>query len=119
MLGAEIYQIAAGFSDGFPFDDESFALESIEAVGPAGHFLDQEHTLTHMREFWRDTFMNRQTWDAWEASGRPDPRHAANEKAKQILETHEPLPLPEGMQTELDAIMNAYEAEALTMPQVV
>lgn len=52
-----------------------------------------------------------------ERATRPAP--CRERKAKQILETHEPLPLPEGMQTELDAIMNAYEAEALTMPQVV
>ncbi len=102
MLGAEIFEIAAGWSDGFSFDDEAFALDSIDAVGPAGHFLDQEHTLLHMREFWRETTMNRLTWDAWEAAGRPDPTVAANEKAKHILETHEVLPLPDGMQDELD-----------------
>ena len=55
----------------------------------------EEATLLHMREFWRETSMNRMTWDAWELAGRPDPASAANEKAKQILETHEPLPLPE------------------------
>jgi trimethylamine--corrinoid protein Co-methyltransferase len=117
MLGAEIFEIAAGWSNGFPFDDEAFALDSIEAVGPAGHFLDQEHTLLHMREFWRETTMNRMTWDAWELAGRPDPTVAAIEKAKQILDTHEPLPLPEGMQGELDAIMEAYEADALAQEQ--
>jgi trimethylamine--corrinoid protein Co-methyltransferase len=117
LLGAEIFEIAAGWSDGFPFDDEAFALEAIEAVGPAGHFLDQEHTLTHMREFWRDTHMNRLTWDAWEAAGRPDPTVAANEKAKHILETHQPTPLPDGMQEELDKIMDAYEVDALAAEQ--
>ena len=29
------------------------------------------------------------------------------------------MPLPEGMQAELDGIMDAYEAEALTIPAVV
>lgn len=67
-----------------------------------------------MREFWRETFMDRRTWDAWEADGRPDPRVKANEKARELLATHEPLPLPEGMEAELDAIMETYEAQALT-----
>jgi trimethylamine---corrinoid protein Co-methyltransferase len=119
MLGAEIYEIAAGWSDGFAFDDESLALDAINSVGPAGHFLDQEHTLIHMREFWRETHMNRMTWDAWEGAGRPDPQVSANDKARQILETHEPMPLPDGMQEELDAIMDAYEAEALATEQAV
>lgn len=70
-----------------------------------------------MREFWRETTMNRMTWDAWELAGRPDPSAAANEKAKEILQTHEPMPLPEGMQAELDAIMDAYEADGLATEQ--
>jgi hypothetical protein len=37
----------------------------------------------------------------------------ATEKAKELLETHEPDPLPDGMEAELDAIMAAYEADAL------
>ena len=119
MLGAEIFEIAAGWSDGFAFDDESLALDAINSVGPAGHFLDQEHTLIHMREFWRETHMNRMTWDAWEGAGRPDPQVSANDKARQILETHKPMPLPDGMQEELDAIMDAYEAEALATEQAV
>jgi trimethylamine--corrinoid protein Co-methyltransferase len=113
MLGAEIYEIAARWAEGFAFDDEAFAVDSIDAVGPAGHFLDQEHTLIHMREFWRDTHMDRRSWEDWEAQGRPNPTVAANEKATQILATHEPDPLPDGIEAELDRIMEAYERDAL------
>jgi trimethylamine--corrinoid protein Co-methyltransferase len=113
MLGAEIYEIVAQWAEGFAFDEEAFALDSIEAVGPAGHFLDQEHTLLHMREFWRDTLMDRRTWDAWEADDRPDPRVAATAKAKALLAEHEPNPLAGDMAAELDGIMDAYERQAL------
>jgi trimethylamine:corrinoid methyltransferase-like protein len=44
---------------------------------------------------------------------------SANNKAREILATHEPMPLPDGMQEELDAIMSAYEAEALATEQAV
>jgi hypothetical protein len=37
----------------------------------------------------------------------------ANDNARELLATHEPLPLPEGMEAELDAIMETYEAQAL------
>jgi trimethylamine--corrinoid protein Co-methyltransferase len=113
MLGAEIYEIAARWAEGFAFDDEAFAIDAIDAVGPTGHFLDQEHTLLHMREFWRDTYMDRRSWDDWEAQGRPNPTVAANGRALEILATHEPDPLPEGMEAELDRIMEAYERDAL------
>ena len=82
-------------------------------MGPAGHFLDQEHTLLNMREFWRETFMDRRTWDAWVAEGRPDPRVRADDRVRELLATHRPEPLPEGMEAELDAIMETYEAQAL------
>jgi trimethylamine--corrinoid protein Co-methyltransferase len=114
MLSAEVYEIAKRFAEGYAFDEEAFAMEAIEAVGPTGHFLDQEHTLTHMREFWRDTYMDRRSWDLWEAEGRPDPRVAATAKAKELLASHEPDPLPEDMATELDRIMSAYQEQALS-----
>ena len=69
-----------------------------------------------MREFWRETMMDRRTWDAWEPVGRPDPRVKADEKARELLATHEPDPLPDGMEAELDAIMASYEAQALVEP---
>jgi hypothetical protein len=77
------------------------------------HFLGEEHTLAHMREFWRDTFMDRRSWDDWEDQGRPDPRGAASAKAKELLATHEPDPLPEDVTAELDGIMEAYERDAV------
>ena len=113
LLSAEVYDIAARLAEGYAFDEEAFALDTIERVGPTGHFLGEEHTLAHMREFWRDTFMDRRSWDDWEDQGRPDPRVAASAKAKELLATHEPDPLPEDVTAELDAIMEAYEREAV------
>ncbi len=113
LLSSEVYDIAARFAEGYAFDEEAFALDTIERVGPSGHFLGEEHTLAHMREFWRDTFMDRRSWDDWEDQGRPDPRVAASAKAKELLATHEPDPLPEDVTTELDRIMEAYEREAV------
>jgi trimethylamine---corrinoid protein Co-methyltransferase len=113
MLGAEIYDIVARWAEGFPFDEEAFALDTIANVGPTGHFLDQDHTLAHMREFWRDTLMDRANWDDWESRGRPDPRVAAAARAERLLATHEPDPLPDGLQGELDGIMASYERDAL------
>lgn len=37
----------------------------------------------------------------------------AAEKARELLATHRPEPLPEGIDAELDAIMATYEAQAL------
>ena len=83
-----------------------------QAVGPGGHFLGEQHTRDHMRDFFRSKVMNRMTWEDWDTAGRPDPRVAAEAEARRILEEHEPDPLDEDIQKELDRIMTTYEREA-------
>ena len=67
------FRDALDLTKGFRFSAEDIALDAIPEVGPGGHFLDSEHTLTNMRAFWRDSLMDRKYWDAWEEAGRPDP----------------------------------------------
>jgi trimethylamine:corrinoid methyltransferase-like protein len=71
------------WSEGYSFDAEQLAVEVIENVGPGGHFLGEQHTLDHMREFFRSKAMNRLTWEDWEAAGKPEPWVAAQAEADQ------------------------------------
>jgi trimethylamine--corrinoid protein Co-methyltransferase len=113
LLDCEVFAMAARFGEGIAIRDEDIALDMIVDVGPGGHFLDREHTLTNMRTIWRDSLMDRRNWDAWEAEGRPDPTVGAEQRAREIVASHAPLPLAEGVAAELDAIVAAYEADAL------
>ncbi len=112
LLDAEIYDIACDWVEGFKVRDEDIPIDTIVEVGPTGHFLDQEHTLTNMREIWRDSVMDRRSWDAWEAAERPDPTIAAEEKVRKILVEHEPMPLQPDVSAEFDRILAAYEKDA-------
>jgi trimethylamine--corrinoid protein Co-methyltransferase len=112
VLDAEIYDIACKWVEGFQVRDEDIPVDTIVEVGPTGHFLDQEHTLTNMREIWRDSVMDRRSWDAWEAEERPDPTIAAEAKVRKILAEHEPAPLEPDVSAELDRILAAYERDA-------
>lgn len=112
VLDSEIMEIMFEWANGYAFDEEALAVGTIEHVGPGGHFLGEDHTLTHMRDFFRSRVMNRQTWEDWDAAGRPDPRIAAEAEVRRILSEHEPDPLPEDLEKELDKIMETYEAEA-------
>jgi trimethylamine--corrinoid protein Co-methyltransferase len=113
LLDCEVFSMAAGFGRGIDIRDEDIAQDMIVDVGPGGHFLDREHTLTNMRTIWRDSLMDRRNWDAWEAEGRPDPSVAAEAKARELLTTHAPEPLPADVAAELERIVAAYEAQAL------
>jgi trimethylamine--corrinoid protein Co-methyltransferase len=73
-------------------------------VGPGGHFLAQEHTLEHMRqELYLPSLAVRQNYTAWEKGGRKNMVDHARAEVARILSEHRPLPLPEGLEKELQA----------------
>jgi len=113
VLDCEVFDIVARWTEACAIDDEHMALDLIEEVGPAGHFLAAPHTLTHMRELWRSRFMDTSSWEEWQEAGEPDSTRAAEAEAKMILDRHEPDPLPEDIATEIRRIVERHQAEAL------
>jgi trimethylamine--corrinoid protein Co-methyltransferase len=96
VLDAELFAMVCHMLDGFTVTDDDLAVDVIEAAGPAGHFL-----------------VGTDTWDAWVEGGRPEPKDRAREKARELLATDQPEPLPEDVDAELRAIVAAREAEIL------
>lgn len=80
---------------GIQVDRESMALDAIERVGPGGHFLTDDHTVTHFRENWFPGITDRQIHDKWKAKGGTRMGERAKEVVKEILESYRPQPLPE------------------------
>ena len=112
VLDAELWDLICSTSEGIrSWDAESLAVDVIDAVKPGGHFLDQEHTLTHMREVWMSKVFHRNNWEDWEANGRPEPKAKAIAQAKEILETHTAYPLPDGAAEEIRSIVERFEKE--------
>lgn len=112
VLDAEIFGLLRHLAGGLDIDDEALAVDVIDAVGPGGNFLAEDHTVDHMRSLWQPRLFDRGTWEAWEAAGRPSPRDRARERARGILASHVPLALEEGLAAELDAILTAFAREA-------
>ena len=50
MLDDDLYHRAANAFRDLELDEETLALDVIDAVGPGGHFLGQPHTRRHMKE---------------------------------------------------------------------
>lgn len=109
LLDTELFDLLRVIAGGFAVTDEDLALEVIEAVGPGGHFLAQAHTRKNMRRKWQSRFFGRETWEEWEAGGRPDPRARAKERARQILEEHVPMPLPAGVLDDIEGVIADHE----------
>jgi len=114
VLDAEIMKIGRRWLEGVDFSDEQLAVDVVDAViaNQTGHFLGEEHTREHMRDFYRSDVLYTGTWEQWELDGKPGPMDAALEIVKDVLANYEPMPLEEEVAKELDAIMDRFEAEA-------
>ena len=112
VLDAEIFGLIRHLAGGITVDDATLAVDVIGEVGPGGNFLAEDHTIDHMRGLWQPRLFDRGTWEDWEAGGRPSPRDRARERARSLLASHVPPPLPDGMAGELDRIVAAYSREA-------
>jgi len=87
---------------GVETNKDTIATDVIEEVGPAGHYLDKEHTVKHVRnEFYFPTLADRNPRSVWESEGSKDAFTRAHEEAKRILTEHEPLGFSEDMEKQL------------------
>jgi trimethylamine--corrinoid protein Co-methyltransferase len=106
LIDVETFRMSQRAHQGIAADDGKWLEDVIHRVGPGGHFLTESSTATAFREGemyvsqlgWHDSF------EAWEAAGMPTLLEEAREKVAQILAAHQPLPLGEDVERELDRI---------------
>jgi len=96
---------------GIPVSDETLAIDVIGEVGPFGDFLSHDHTMAHMRAQSQPRLIDRRVREEWKVAGSTTLHERALEKARQILATHVPDPLPDGVADELAAIVRDAERE--------
>jgi trimethylamine--corrinoid protein Co-methyltransferase len=93
---------------GLPITPEALALDTIDAVGPGGSYLQEKHTARNFRDNWFPTLMNRRSYEQWTEAGGRSLADRANERVRQILRQHQPEPLPPEVIAELDKIEKAW-----------
>jgi trimethylamine--corrinoid protein Co-methyltransferase len=114
LIDVEIFRMCKRSRQGIASDQDKWLEEVIQRVGPGGNFLSERSTARAFREGemyvsqlgWHETF------EGWEAAGRPTVLEEAREKVGQILATHQALPLGEDVEKELDQIQKHAQMEA-------
>jgi trimethylamine--corrinoid protein Co-methyltransferase len=107
----EIIGMAARVMRGVQVSPETIMLDLIEKVGPGGLFLNQARSAALCRsEAWVPTVLDRDPYVIWEGKSQPSTEKMVADKVKQILETHLPAPLPNGVQEKFETILVAAEA---------
>jgi trimethylamine--corrinoid protein Co-methyltransferase len=111
VMADEIIRMAKRLLGGVRVTQETLAVDVIEQVGPGGHYLTQEHTRAHFRaETWFPTLIDRQMRRTWAASGAQTMDQRIRAKVLDLLEHHQPLPLPDGAEARLREIIAQAEA---------
>jgi len=110
VMDAEVYAHAAAYLRQFSVDAGTLALDVIDEIGPAVHFLSHKHTVRHFRkELWTRRLRDNFVLDPGEGSYI----ERAREKARSILATHKVPPLEEGLLKEMDDLMQSARRDIL------
>jgi len=95
-------------------DRETLAVDLIAEVGTGGDFLTKPHTLQHFKqELWYPRLMDRSNYERWVKGGSLTLQARAKAEVKKILSSHEPVPLPDEVQKELERIIHSAEKNVL------
>jgi len=110
VLCDEIIAMLRAATQEIEVSDETLGLDLIHKVGPGGHFLTEEHTLENFRKVWYPTMMDRSRFGTRAAKVLASFTERLNRRTREIIETHQPEPLPREVQEELERRQKAWTA---------
>ncbi len=97
--------------NGIEVTDETLSVDIISEIGPFGDFISHDSTFDHMRSQSQPRLIDRRIRETWKRDGGQDLYQRACEKARHLLDSHEPRPLPAKTLEALREIVNRAEAE--------
>lgn len=92
-------------------DEETLALDLVDALGPDGSFLETQHTLDHYRERWYPTLIDRLSHSAWTSRGGATLGERAAARVERLLADHQAPPLPEATDRAIAEILESKAAD--------
>ena len=106
IIDAEMFRMNKKARKGIRVNEDAWLDDVIQRVGPGGNFLGEKSTAVNMRagEWLIPKLGVHEPRNSWEISGKVNLLEEAREKVEQILNTHQPLPLPPDVEVELDRI---------------
>ena len=107
VLDAEFIDMARVEAAGLDTSPDAFSLEMIHRVGPRGNFLKEKQ----IRQQVRSLEYSELTTQVSPEGNHLDPIEVASQKTEWILQNHEPEPLEDNVQVELNRILAAAERD--------
>ena len=86
-------------------------MELVKEIGIGRDYVSHDSTYEYMKSQSYGDLIDLRTRELWEADGNSDIYHRARARVHDILETHEPLALPEDVGTKPRTIVVEAEKE--------
>ena len=96
------------FCQGPQFEDMDDVFDTIQSVGPGGHFLGTAHT--RRSNLFIFPSQNNTTFEQWEAEGCKSSEQVGIEKARTWLDRYEPPEMDSSLKEGLDDFVNERES---------
>ncbi len=114
LLDVEIFRYARQAHRGVAAQEEKWLTDVIKEVGPGGNYLTRSSTLSSIRsdEWFLSDMGAHESYENWTAGRKGEFSDELREKVDEILATHDPLPLDEEVEKELDRIYRAAKDES-------
>ena len=118
VIDVELLRMMERFLDGIALDDEGLAMDTLDEVGPGGHFFGAAHTLRHYKTaFYRPIISDLMAYERWQQKGAKTAVQRANELCKKWLAAYEEPALDPGIDEGLrDYIARRKEAIKAEVP---
>lgn len=102
MVDAEQCAMAYRMAEGIQWDDFDDALSAVRDVGPGGHYLGHEHTLSKFQDaFFMPRLFDNNSIEQWVADGSQEITERALKEAKTVLDQYEEPKLDEAVDESL------------------
>ena len=106
VMQSEVISYVESLNRDINFDNDTFALDIIQEVGPKGSYLEKTHTRKHFRkELWFPSLLNRDIYDTWRDKGSKNMEKRCQARKEEILASHEPQPLDDDVLRDLNRIV--------------
>ena len=106
VIDVETFRLAKHAHRGINTSQDNWLTDLISEIGPGGNYLCEPSTASaiHSDDWYISDFGSHEAYESWIANGKKDVLEEARDKVNRILGSHEPLPLGDDVEKELDKI---------------
>ncbi len=106
VLDADLLQMVTQMMEPMVVDADSFAIDTIESVGPGGHFFGTQHTQDRFRNaFYKPLISDWRNYESWQEAGSPQAPDKAKALVTRFLDAYQPPVMDPTIREELDAFV--------------